>query len=318
MPDLTGKIALVAGATRGAGRGIAEALGEAGATVWCTGRSARHRTPALRSSGPMAAFEVATRPETVEDTADRVTARGGRGIAAIVDHTDPTQVAALAERIRAEHGGLDLLVDDIWGGDALNEWAPAWELDLERGFALLRTGLHTHLVTVRHLLPLVITNKGLAVEVTDGVDLNYRGTLFFDLVKTSLLRLAFGLSEELRPHGASAVAVTPGFLRSEAMLEHFGVTEANWRDGVRTDPHFAYSESPLFVGRAIAALAADPTVHTRSGGAFTSWGLAREYGVYDADGSRPDWGVHAATEAFGADQRASHARFLAAFGEWGR
>jgi NAD(P)-dependent dehydrogenase (short-subunit alcohol dehydrogenase family) len=278
---LAGRVALVAGATRGAGRGIAVALGAAGATVYCTGRS----TATARSA--------MNRPETIEETAARVTAAGGRGIAVAVDHLVPDEVRRLVERIAADGGGrLDVLVNDIWGGDPLTRWdVPFWEHPLEDGLRLLRVALETHLITSWHAVPLLVARgRGLVVEVTDGADARYRGSLFYDLAKSGTIRLALGQAEELRPHGVTAVAVTPGFLRSEAMLDHFGVTADGWRDAVARDPHFAYSETPAYVGRAVAALAADPDVARWSGQALASWQLAKAYGFADADGTRPDWG----------------------------
>ena len=289
--SLTGTVAVVAGATRGAGRGIAAELGAAGATVYCTGRTTRS------SRSPM------NRPETIEDTAEIVSAAGGRGIAVAVDHSDPDQVAALAERIaRDQDGRLDVLVNDIWGGDPLTEWTrPFWEQDLGNGIALLRQAVETHLITSRHLAPLLVARRsGLIVEMTDGDSDRYRGSLFYDLAKATVVRLAVGQAAELRPHGVAAVALTPGYLRSEAVLDHFGVTEADWRRGVERDPHFAQSETPHFVGRAVAALAADPEVLGRSGQTLSSWGLAREYGFTDVDGSTPDWGAYFDRELAGS------------------
>ena len=308
---LAGKIALVAGATRGAGRAIAVALGEAGATVICTGRSTR----ATRSATPVqrdTAFVLASRPETIEDTADLVTARGGRGVAVRVDHTVTAEVEALAARISAEHGGLDIVVNDIWGGEELvQHGVPFWQLDLDKALALLQRALYGHLVNARLMVPLVLARGGgLVVEVTDGAGLHYRYNLVYDLCKIGAIRLAFGMAEELRPHGVTAVALTPGFLRSEAMLDHLGVTEASWRDAAKEDPHFGASESPAFVARALVALATDPDKLARSGRALSSWGLARDYGFTDADGSRPDWGAHCVGEAFAAEERASAQRFV--------
>jgi NAD(P)-dependent dehydrogenase (short-subunit alcohol dehydrogenase family) len=275
---LSGKIALVAGATRGAGRGIARMLGEAGATVWCTGRSTRE-TPATPG-----------RPETIEETAELVTAAGGRGIAVRVDHSDPAQVEALFARIRSESGGLDILVNDIWGGDRLSEWKPFWQLDHAKGFEMLDQAIKTHILTSRYGAPLLIERRaGLIVEITDGDFSGYRGALYYDLVKSSVIRLAFAQAEELRPHGVTALAVTPGFLRSEAVLAHFGVTEANWRDAIAKDRFFASSETPCYVGRAVAALAADPNVAAKAGGVYASWTLAEEYGFTDIDGRKPHW-----------------------------
>ena len=286
-----GTVAVVAGATRGAGRGIAVELGAAGATVYCTGRTTR------TSRSPM------NRPETIEETAELVSSAGGEGIAVPVDHSEPAAVAALAERITAEQGGrLDVLVNDIWGGDPLTDWSsPFWEHDLGDGLKLLRQALETHLITSWHLAPLMVRRgSGLIVEMTDGDSDRYRGTLFYDLAKAAVIRLAVGQAHDLRAHGVTAVALTPGFLRSEAVLEHFGVSEREWRRGAERDPHFLQSESPHFVGRAVAALAADPAVHDRTGQALSSWGLAREYGFTDLDGSSPDWGAYFDREMAGS------------------
>jgi len=283
MSTLEGRVALVAGATRGAGRGTAVALGEAGATVYCTGRSTREQRSEY------------DRPETVEESAELVGAAGGTGIAVAVDHLEADQVQALVDRIAAEHGQLDVLVNNIWGGEKLFEWnAPVWEHDLGNGLRMLRLAIDTHLITSHFALPLLIREPGgLVVEMTDGTQeynaANYRVNAFYDLAKTSVLRLAFAQGEELAPHGCTAVALTPGWIRSEMMLESFGVTEESWRDGAAVNPHFAaISESPVFVGRAVAALAADPGVHRRNGGSFSSGGLAQEYGFTDVDGSQPD------------------------------
>jgi NAD(P)-dependent dehydrogenase (short-subunit alcohol dehydrogenase family) len=271
MRPLEGKVALVAGATRGAGRGIATALGEAGATVWCTGRSVAGR-PGMKG-----------RPETIDETAELVTARGGRGIAVQVDHSVPEQVARLLERI----GELDVLVNDIWGGDDLVEWGKRlWETRLEDGLTLIDRAIKTHVITSWHALPR-IRRGGLVVEVTDGDAYFYRGHFFYDLVKTTVIRMAFALSQELEGRGVTAVAVTPGFLRSEWMLDHLGVTEATWREAAEKVKPFIASETPLFVGRGIAALAADPDVARRNGRVVASWDLGEQYGVTDADGTRP-------------------------------
>ena len=283
MPDqpLLNQIAVVAGATRGAGRGIARMLGAAGATVYCTGRSVRGR-PA-----------TAGRPETIEETAELVTAAGGRGIAVRTDHTVEAEVERLFARVRADEGRLDVLVNDVWGGDALTEWGkPFWELSTPQGLQLLERAVHSHIVTSRHGVPLMVErNAGLVVEVTDGDTLGYRGNLFYDLAKNAVIRLAYAMAADLHAHGVTALALTPGMLRSEAVLDHFGVAEPNWRDAVADDPYFAESETPCYVGRAVAALAADPEVGARSGGLFSSWGLAKEYGFTDVDGRRPDWGT---------------------------
>lgn len=290
MQPLIGKVAVVAGATRGAGRGIACMLGEAGATVYCTGRSTRASRPAQREPG--APFRLRSRPETIEETAELVAARGGAGIAVRVDHSVEAEVAALFERVRAEQGRLDLLVNDVWGGDELSEWGkPFWELSIADGWLMQERAVRTHIVASRYAAPIMIAQGGgLIVEITDGDTASYRGNLFYDLAKASAIRLAYAMAEELRPHGVTALALTPGFLRSEAMLEHFGVTEANWRDGAKQDPHFIASETPFYVGRAVAALAADPDVARKSGGAYSSWGLAEEYGFADVDGRQPHWG----------------------------
>ena len=280
---LEGKVAVVAGATRGAGRGIAHRLGAAGATVYCTGRSVRG-APATPG-----------RPETIDETAALVSEAGGTGVAVQVDHTVEAEVAALFDRVRREAGRLDVLVNDVWGGDALTEWGtPFWKLDLDKGFLMLRRAVFAHLITSRHGVPLMVERGGhLVLEITDGdasTNRHYRGNLFYDLAKASAIRLAFGMAEELRPHGIAAVALSPGFLRSEAMLDHFGVTEATWRDAIAQDPHFAESETPAYIGRAVAALAADPAVMQFTGQAVATWTLARHYGFTDADGRRPDWG----------------------------
>lgn len=280
--DLKGKVALVAGSTRGGGRGIAVALGEAGATVYATGRSTRERRSEI------------DRPETIEETAELVTEAGGEGIAVAVDHLDPAHVAALMHRIDAEHGRLDVLVNDVWGAEHLFEWdTPVWEHDLANGLRLLRLAIDTHLITSHHALPLLIRNPGgLVVEVTDGTaEYNadhYRVNAFYDLAKTSVTRLAWAQAQELQPHGGTAVALTPGWMRSELMLEHYGVGEANWRDGTERTPHFCISESPRFVGRAVAALAADPQRARWNGQSLSSGGLAQVYGFTDLDGTRPD------------------------------
>jgi len=291
-PDRTalrGRVAVVAGATRGAGRGIAAALGEAGATVVCTGRT----TGSTRSEY--------NRPETIEETAALVTELGGIGVSAAVDHLDPAQVAGLAARIRRDHGHIDVLVNDIWGAELLkggpSEWnTPIWAHDLDKGLRILRLAVETHLVTSHHVLPLLIDRPGgLLVEVTDGTtDFNasrYRISVFYDLAKVAVNRLAFSQGHELAPHGATAVAITPGWLRSEMMLDNFGVSEERWRDAVdraSAPPDFALSESPRYVGRAVTALACDPERARWNQQSVSSAQLAREYGFTDLDGSRPD------------------------------
>ena len=282
MAELSGRVALVAGATRGAGRGIARALGAAGATVYCTGRSTRGH-PA-----------TAGRPETIEETAEMVSAAGGIGIAVRVDHTLPDEVAALIARVRAEHSRLDVLVNDVWGGDALTVWGvPFWEHSLADGLLMQQRAVHSHLITSHCAAPLMVERRqGLIVEITDGESPDYRGNLFYDLAKASAIRLALAMAADLRPHGVTAVALTPGFLRSEAMLEHFGVTEANWRDAAAKDPDFIVSETPTYIGRAVVALASDPHVVAKTGQALSTWRLSEEHGFTDADGTRPHWGRH--------------------------
>lgn len=257
------------------------ALGAAGATVYCTGRSTRDGRSEMN------------RPETIEETAELVTAAGGTGIAVRTDHLDPAQVEALAERVDREQGRLDVLVNDVWGGDPLWEWeTPVWKHDMDKGFRLLRLAVDTHIITSRHLLPLMIRNEGgLVVEVTDGTwsfhQSRYRDNVYFDLAKVSVNRLAFAWSHELRPYGGTAMAVTPGFLRSEAMLDGFGVTEDNWREA-KVDPAWLVSETPAYVGRGVAAVAADPDRQRRwSGRSVSSEELAEAYGLTDVDGSRP-------------------------------
>jgi NAD(P)-dependent dehydrogenase (short-subunit alcohol dehydrogenase family) len=303
---LNDRVALVAGATRGAGRGIATALGEQGAIVYCSGRSVRGKL----ASGP-------NRPETIDETAELVTAAGGHGIAVRCDHTVDGDVRALVDRIRREHGRLDVLVNDVWGGDALTEFGKTFgQVDLANGHRMLDQAVWSHILTSHHAVPLMFDRggrgTGLIVEITDGDFYGYRGNIFYDLVKSSVIRLAFIQARELRKQDVAAVAVTPGFLRSEFMLEHFGVTKDTWRDGAKKDPNFLASESPLFVGRGVAALAADPNVKGKSGKVFASWTLAREYGFTDEDGSRPDWGVHF-EQAFGVRYRAFDDDLYAAF-----
>ncbi|GLZ03159.1 short-chain dehydrogenase [Actinomadura sp. NBRC 104412] len=280
---LAGKIALVAGATRGAGRGTAVELGAAGATVYCTGRSTRERRSEV------------DRPETIEETAELVTAAGGEGIPVRVDHLDPAQVTRLVERIDADHGRLDILVNDIFGADHLwNFREKLWDRPVEDGLRLLRLGIDTHAITSHRALPLMIKNPGgLVVEMTDGTaesNASYRweSGFFYDLCKWAGIRMGMTLAEEIKPYGCTAVALTPGWMRSEAMLDSFGVTEDNWRDATQVEEHFAISETPAFTGRAVVALASDPDRHRWNGRSLSSGGLAQEYGFTDVDGSRPD------------------------------
>jgi NAD(P)-dependent dehydrogenase (short-subunit alcohol dehydrogenase family) len=281
-PRLEGRVALVAGGTRGAGRGIAVELGAAGATVYVTGRSTREKRSEY------------DRPETIEETAALVDEAGGRGIPVRVDHLEPAEVRALVGRIEGEQGRLDVLVNDIWGGERLFEWdVPVWEHSLENGLRMLRLAVDTHLITSHFALPLLIQHEdGLVIEMTDGTAeynaANYRNSLFYDLAKTSVIRLAWAQARELALHGCTAVALTPGWLRSEMMLDTFGVDESNWKDATAIQPHFAISETPRYVGRAVAHLAADPEVARWNGSSLSSGGLAKEYGYTDLDGSRPD------------------------------
>jgi NAD(P)-dependent dehydrogenase (short-subunit alcohol dehydrogenase family) len=274
---LEGKVALVAGGTRGAGRGIAVELGAAGATVYVTGRSTHGRRSEY------------DRPETIEETAELVDEVAGRGIAVRVDHLEPEEVRDLVGRIEEEQGRLDVLVNAVWGGEGLGEWnVPVWEHSLEEGLKMLRLAIDTHIITSHFALPLLIKNEGgLVVEMTDGTaeynEKNYRNSLFYDLAKTSVIRLAWAQARELAPHGGTAVALTPGWLRSEMMLDLFGVEESNWRDATAREPHFAISETPRYVGRAV-----DPEVARFNGRSLSSGGLAREYGFTDLDGSQPD------------------------------
>jgi NAD(P)-dependent dehydrogenase (short-subunit alcohol dehydrogenase family) len=294
---LRGRLAVVAGATRGAGRGIAAALGEAGAKVICSGRSSRTR--ALQSDYD--------RPETIEETAELVTSLGGHGVPFVVDHLDAGQVMRFADQIRDRYGHIDILVNDMWGAERLKggppDWnRPIWHVDLQKGLRMLRLAIDTHLIPSHHLLPILISRPGgLLVEVTDGTaDYNashYRISVFYDLAKVAINRLAFSQGHELAPHQATAVAVTPGWLRSEMMLDAYQVTEDNWRTAT-TPPGFAVSESPRYVGRAVVALATDPRRERWNQRSVTSAQLAAEYGFTDLDGSRPDvWRYHQAVES---------------------
>jgi NAD(P)-dependent dehydrogenase (short-subunit alcohol dehydrogenase family) len=276
---LAGQVALVAGATRGAGRGIARALGEAGALVYCTGRSSPGHAKGM------------DRPETIDETARLIEQAGGRAVAMRVDHTREEEVAALAAKIRNEAGRLDVLVDSIWGGDPMIDWSQRfWEIDLAKVRPYLDQTLLSHMITSRQLAPLMIeANKGLIIEVIDGHFLGYRGQILYDHVKSSLARLAYGMAMELVPTGVTALSLSPGFLRSEAVLEHFGVREENWRDAIAKDPFFAESETPMLTGRAAVALAADPKVRRKAGIIHFASDLAREYGFTDIDGRVPDF-----------------------------
>jgi len=278
---LTGQVAVVAGATRGAGRGIARALGEAGATVYCTGRSVR---------GNPSPYD---RPETIEETAGMIKAAGGKAIAVRVDHTVESAVEAFFGRIDREHHRLDVLVNSIAGEEPMMaQWSSFWKTNLKDGEAVLRQALLSHIITAKHAVPLMIRGRrGLIVEVTENDILSAGGNPLSQSVKLALKGLALNMAAELKPHGVAAVAITPGFLRSETMLEHVGVTEANWRDGGKEDRNFLESESPLFVGRAVAALAQERRILQRSGQLYSSWELGREYRFTDADGRRPDWGA---------------------------
>lgn len=281
MKPLHGKIALVAGGTRGGGRGIATELGAAGATVYVTGRTTRNERSEYN------------RPETIEETAELVNLAGGHGIAIQVDHLVPEQVQALIHRIEREQGRLDILVNDIWGAENMFEWdVPVWKHSLNKGLRMLRLAIDTHIITNHYALPLLIKNKnGLVVEITDGTEAfnrnQYRISLFYDQAKTSINRMAWALAQELQPYECTAVSLTPGWMRSEIMLEHFGVRESHWQDAAKQEPHFLISETPRYLGRAVAALAADPRVHRWNGQSLSSGELAQVYGFKDVDGSQP-------------------------------
>ena len=296
---LDGRVALVAGATRGAGRAIAVELARAGAHVYATGRSSR-----------VGGRSEIDRPETIEETGDLIAAAGRTGTALVVDHEDPTAVADLVARIEREQGRLDVLVNDIFGGDRYAQFdKPLWEHDLAGGLRMLRMGVDTHLVTAHHALPLMIRSAtaqapGLLVEMTDGTfeanrEFRQGVGLYYDLVKANVQRLVVALTHELRDHPVTALAVTPGWIRSEAMLEHFGVTEDTWRDALDRVPGFAISETPTYVGRGVAALAADPDHGRHVGTCLSSHDLATAYGVTDVDGSRPDCWRLIADHGFG-------------------
>ena len=273
---LEGKVALVAGATRGAGRGIAVELGAAGVVVYCTGRSVRGQTTG--------------RPETIDDTAELVSKAGGKGIAYRVDHTKPAEVEALIARIDKEQKGhLDIVVNDIWGGDELAEWGVSfWAHDLDNGLKMLDRAINTHIITSHYAAPLLVKRKqGIIFEITDGKTNDYRGTFFYDLVKTTVMRMAKTMAIELDPYNVASIAVTPGYLRSEAMLGN--LTEENWRERIKEDKFFAFSETPHYIGRAIVALASDPQIIVKTGLTLATWDLAEEYGFTDFDGTQPHW-----------------------------
>jgi len=280
-PPLAGQVAVVAGATRGAGRGIARALGEAGAIVYCTGRSVRGRPSPYG------------RPETIDETAETIAAAGGTAIPVRVDHANESDVEAFFGRVDREHGRLDVLVNSVAGEEPMMAmWNSFWKTDLTNADAILRQSLLSHIITAKHAAPLMIRQRrGLIVEVTEGDVLLAGGNPLSQSVKLALKGLAVNMAAELKPHGVAAIAIVPGFLRSESMLERRGVSEANWRDAGKTDKNFLESESPLFVGRAVAALAQDARILERTGQLFSSWELGREFGFTDADGRRPDWGA---------------------------
>lgn len=281
MTPLSGQVAVVAGATRGAGRGIARALGEAGATVYCTGRSVRDNPSPYN------------RPETIEETAHMIATAGGSSVSVRVDHTLESEVQALFERVDKEQGRLDVLVNSVAGEDPMmHQWGSFWQTDLENGEAAFRQGILSHIITSKHAAPLMMrARRGLIVEVSENDILFAGGNPLTQTIKLALKGLALNMAPELLPHGVTAVSITPGFLRSESMLERQGVTEENWRDAGKKDPNFLESESPLFVGRAVAALAGDPSSIERTGQLLSSWELARHYGFTDYDGRRPDWGA---------------------------
>ena len=305
MQPLQGQVALVAGATRGAGRAIARELAAAGATVYATGRSTR---PHAATPG---------RPETIEETAELIAAAGGTAVAIQVDHADEAQVQALAARIRTEAGRLDILVNDIWGGDDLVSWGqPFWTQDMAVARELVDRAVMSHWLTARHCAPIMVeANRGLIVEVTDGASAGYRSNLLYDFTKAAAIRLAYAMAWDLARTGVTALAVSPGFIRSEAMLERFGVTEATWRDAAKDNPDFAWSETPHYLGRAIAALAADPDVRRKAGAAFFVGDLADGYGFTDLDGSQPHFNrsaaAHLATELAGDAKLSPFGRQLA-------
>ncbi|TGB01105.1 SDR family oxidoreductase [Halobacillus salinus] len=279
--DLKNQVALVAGATRGAGRAMAIKLGEAGATVYVTGRTTRAQ------QSPM------SRHETIEESAELVTEAGGTGIPVQVDHTDESQVKDLLHRIEKEQNGqLDILINDIWGGDPLTEWGKdVAEHDLQKGLQMQEQAVRAHIITSHYAVPLMKKNKrGLIIEITDGTDYNYRGNFYYSLAKVSNIHMAKAMAEDLKEHSITSIALTPGFLRSEAMLEYFGVTEENWKEGVQVDQHFIASETPFYIGEAVKHLAMDQDVHRFNGRTLSTWELSEVYDYKDADGAQPHWG----------------------------
>jgi NAD(P)-dependent dehydrogenase (short-subunit alcohol dehydrogenase family) len=301
MASLEGHVAVVAGATRGAGRGIARMLGEAGATVYCTGRSSRTQP---NTSG----HHYAGRPETIEETAELVEAAGGTGIAVRVDHAVEDEVAALFKRVKREQKRLDVLVNVLTGAP-VTSWGAFWKGSVAEGRAQFDGWVWPHVATARHALPLMVERKrGLVVEIVEQDAVGYHGAFYFDLFETALKRLAYAVAEEGAAKGIAALAITPGFLRTEAILERYGVTEANWRDALEHSAEargygFAESETPCFVGRAVAALAADPDRARWSGGVTSSWALSEAYGFTDLDGRRPNIWPAVAAHVGGAKAR---------------
>lgn len=282
MKPLQNKVALVAGATRGAGRAIAIKLGEAGATVYVTGRTTREQLSPME------------RKETIEDTAEKVTEAGGKGIPVQVDHTEEHQVQNLFEQIKQEQGKLHILINDIWGGDPLTEWGKTvGEHDLTNGLQIQKQAVHAHLITSHYGVPLMKkTEGGLVIEITDGTNYEYRGNLYYSLAKISNIHIAQAMAADLKEYGITTVALTPGFLRSEAMLDHFGVTEENWKEATKIDEHFIASETPFYIGEAVKHLVMDDDVQRFNGEALSTWGLSEVYNFTDIDGSQPHWGKY--------------------------
>jgi NAD(P)-dependent dehydrogenase (short-subunit alcohol dehydrogenase family) len=280
MCSLKGKIAVVTGGTRGAGRGISVKLGEAGATVYVTGRTT------FNNQSPMG------RKETIEETAELVNKAGGIGIPVKVDHTVEMDVISLFNQVKKEQGRLDILVNDVWGGDPLTEWGKSiGEHDLHKGLQMQKQAVHSHIITAHYSIPLFRANNGgLIIEITDGVDYKPRGNFYYSLAKISNIHMAQAMAQDLKEYNIVSIAVTPGFLRSEAMLEQFGVTEENWKEGAKVDPHFIASETPYYIGGAIRCLASDPNIADKTGGVYSTWALSEVYGFRDIDGTQPHWG----------------------------